>query len=265
MSRIHPSAIVDPGAKLGDEVEVGAFSIIDRQVSIGDRTWIGPHVVIRDFTTIGTDNRIFQFCSIGEAPQHQGYQGEPTGLQIGDRNTIREYCTLNRGTALDATTLGATTLGNDNFIMAYAHIAHDCSLGDHIIFANGASLAGHVSIGDHAILGGFSLVHQFCKIGAHCITGIGTGCFQDVPPYLIAAGHTAAPRGINVKGLQRRNYDKDTIALLKKAYRLLYRSALDFQSAIAAIEKLNHGRADESAELSIFCDFLRRSERGIIR
>ena len=262
MSRIHPSASVDPEAKLGAEVEVGAFSIIDKEVSIGDRTWIGSHVVIRNFTTIGKDNRIFQFCSIGEEPQHQDYQGEPTRLQIGDRNTIREYCTLNRGTAGG---LGATTLGNDNFIMAYAHIAHDCRLGDHIIFANGASLAGHVDIGDHAILGGFSLVHQYCKIGAHCITGIGSGCFGDVPPYLIAAGHTAVPHGINVKGLQRRNYDQHTIALLKKAYRLLYRSGLDFQSAIAAIEKLNHERADECTELSIFCDFLRRSERGIIR
>ncbi len=258
MPRIHPSAIVDAGAELGDGVVVDPFSIIEKGVVIGDHTQIGPHTVIRNHTTIGAHCRIFQFCSIGEAPQHQDYRGEPTRLQIGDRNTIREYCTLNRGTA-DG--LGVTTLGDDNFIMAYAHIAHDCTLGRHIIFANGASLAGHVEVGDYAIMGGFSLVHQYCKVGAHCITGIGAVCFQDVPPYIIAAGHTAAPFGINVKGLRRRDYQEPTIALLKKAYRLLYRSNLDFQSAIAAIENIGHG----SSEVAVLCDFLRRSERGIIR
>ncbi len=258
MTRIHPSAIVDAGAELGDGVVVEPFAIIEKEVVIGDHTWIGPHAVIRSHTTIGAHGRIFQFCSIGEEPQHQDYRGEPTRLQIGDRNTIREYCTLNRGTAAG---LGVTTLGDDNFIMAYAHIAHDCTLGDRVIFANGASLAGHVEVGDYAILGGFSLVHQYCNVGAHCITGIGAGCFQDVPPYLIAAGHTAVPFGINVKGLRRRDYDEATIALLKKAYRLLYRSNLDFQSAIKAIENL--GR--DNPAISVFCDFLRRSERGVIR
>ena len=258
MPRIHPSAIVDAGAELGDGVVVEAFSIIEKEVVIGDHTRVGPHTVIRSHTAIGAHCRIFQFSSIGEAPQHQDYRGEPTRLQIGERNTIREYCTLNRGTAGG---LGVTTLGDDNFIMASAHIAHDCTLGNHVIFANGASLAGHVEVGDYAILGGFSLVHQFCNVGTHCITGIGTVCFQDVPPYLVAAGHSAAPFGVNTKGLRRRDFDKDTIALLKKAYRLLYRSSLDFQSAIKAIEGLDGG----NPELSVFCDFLRRSKRGVIR
>ena len=258
MPRIHPSAIVDAGAELGEGVVVDPFSVIEKGAIIGDHTWVGSHAVIRNHTVIGAHCRIFQFSSIGEAPQHQDYRGEPTRLQIGDRNTIREYCTLNRGTAAG---LGVTTLGDDNFIMAYAHIAHDCTLGNHVIFANGASLAGHVEIGDYAIMGGFSLVHQFCNIGTHCITGIGAVCFQDVPPYIIAAGHSATPYGINVKGLRRRNYDEATIALLKKSYRLLYRSNLDFNSAIAAIEEL--GR--DTPEVAAFCDFLRHSKRGIIR
>ena len=258
MACIHPSAIVDARAELGDGVVVEAFAVIEKGVTIGDHTRIGAHAVIRGPTAIGAHCQIFQFSSIGEAPQHQDYRGEPTRLQIGDRNTIREYCTLNRGTVAG---LGVTTLGDDNFLMAYAHIAHDCTLGNHIIFANGASLAGHVEVGDYAILGGFSLVHQFCNVGAHCITGIGAVCFKDVPPYIIAAGHSASPYGINVKGLRRRNYAEPTIALLRKSYRLLYRSNLDFNSAIAAIEKLDPG----SPEAALLCGFLRRSARGIIR
>ena len=258
MARIHQSALVDPGAELGDGVVVGPFSIIEKDVVIGDHTRIGPHVIIRSHTDIGAHSQIFQFSSIGEEPQHQGYRGEPTRLQIGQRNIIREYCTLNRGTAGG---LGVTRLGDDNLIMAYVHIAHDCTLGNHVVFANGASLAGHVEVGDYAILGGFSLVHQFCNVGAHCITGIGAVCLQDVPPYIIAAGNSATPFGINVKGLQRRNYAKGTINLLKKAYRLLYRSDLDFQTAIAEIERLD----GNNPEVSVFCDFLRRSVRGIIR
>ena len=258
MARIHQSALVDPGAELGDGVVVGPFSIIEKDVVIGDHTRIGPHVIIRSHTDIGAHSQIFQFSSIGEEPQHQGYRGEPTRLQIGQRNIIREYCTLNRGTAGG---LGVTRLGDDNLIMAYVHIAHDCTLGNHVVFANGASLAGHVEVGDYAILGGFSLVHQFCNIGAHCITGIGAVCLQDVPPYIVAAGNSAKPFGINVKGLQRRNYAEGTINLLKKAYRLLYRSNLDFQTAIAEIERLD----GNNPEVSVFCDFLRRSVRGIIR
>lgn len=258
MAEIHPTAIVDPGAELGDSVQVGPYSIIENHVVVGDGTWIGPHVVIRSHTAIGRDNRLYQFSSIGEAPQHLGYAGEPTRLVIGDRNVVREYCTLSRGTAGH---LGETRIGNDCFIMAYAHIAHDCTLGDHVTFANGASLAGHVEVGDHAILGGFTLVHQFCKVGAHCITGIGAVCLQDVPPFIMAAGNTAQPYGINAKGLHRRNYSEETIALLKQAYKLLYRNGLDLRTAIEEIERLT---PDDPA-LSIFCEFLRRSERGVIR
>jgi len=259
MVRIHPTAIVDPGAQLGDGVEVGAFSIIEKEVTIGDRVRIGPHVMIRNHSEIGADTRIFQFCSIGDEPQHLKYDGEPTRLLIGRRNTIREYCTLHRGTAAGQ---GVTRVGDDNFIMAYAHIAHDCTLGDHIIFANGASLAGHVEVGDHAVLGGFTLVHQHCRIGAHCITGIGTVCRQDVPPYIIAAGNPAKPSGINVKGLgRRRGFSKPTISMLKDAYRLLYRKNLDLQSAIDAIGNLD----SNNKQISVLCDFLRHeTERGII-
>ena len=258
MTDIHPSAIVDPGAELGSGVKIGPFSIVEKNVVIGDYTWVGPHVVIRNHTTIGKNNRIFQFSSIGEQPQHQGYNGEPTRLIIGDRNVIREYCTLNRGTAGH---LEETRIGNDNFIMAYVHIAHDCTLGNNIIFANGASLAGHVDVGDYAIMGGFSLVHQFCKVGAHCITGIGAICFQDVPPFIVAAGNSAKPYGINTKGLHRREFSDETIGLLKRAYRLLYRNNLDLKTAITEIGTLAPG--DSAVET--FGDFLRRSERGVIR
>jgi len=280
MPRIHPTALIAPGAELGEGVTVGAFSVIEEGVVIGDNARIGEHVIVRGGSTIGAHTRIFQFCSIGDEPQHQDYAGEPTRLIIGAHNTIREYCTLNRGTAAG---LGVTRIGAHNLIMAYAHIAHDCTLGDNIIFANGASLAGHVEVGDHAILGGFTLVHQHCNIGAHCITGIGAVCLQDVPPYIIAAGNTAAPFGINVKGLRRRQFSEAAIARLRRAYRLLYRSNLDFQSAIEAIDGIGDaeagavtgvadagpgaasGEAAGGAEITVLCDFLRRSTRGIIR
>ena len=258
MSEIHPTAIIDPSAVIGEDVSIGPFTIVEGNVSIGNGTWVGPHVVIRNHTHIGADNKIFQFCSIGEAPQHQSYAGEPTKLVIGDNNTIREYCTINRGTAGG---LGKTEIGNHNFIMAYTHIAHDCTLGDHIIFANGASLAGHVDIGDHAILGGFTLVHQFCKIGKHCITGIGCICLQDVPPYIVAAGNPAGPFGINNKGLRRRDFSEESIRLLNAAYKLVYRKGLDLQSAVAELDALNGGNSD----VSTFAEFLRHSDRGIIR
>jgi UDP-N-acetylglucosamine acyltransferase len=258
MSGIHKTAIVDPAAQLADDVTVGAYTIIEANVTIGAGTWIGPHVVIRNHTAIGEGSRVFQFCSIGEQPQHQGYAGEPTRLEIGDRNTIREYCTISRGTVGG---LGLTRIGNDNFIMAYTHIAHDCVLGDHIIFANGASLAGHVYIGDHAILGGFTLVHQFCKIGQHCITGIGCICLQDVPPYIIAAGNPARPFGINSKGLRRREFSEDSIRLLNNAYRAVFRRGLDVKTALSELDKLNGNNPDVAS----FAEFLRQSERGIIR
>lgn len=258
MAIIHPGAIVDSAAELGANVEVGSFSIIEKDVVIGDGTWIGPHVVIRNHTTIGGDNKIFQFSSVGEQPQYLDYADEPTRLVIGDRNIIREYCTLNRGTAGH---LGETRIGDDNFIMAYVHIAHDCTLGNNIIFANGASLAGHVDIGDYAIMGGFSLVHQFCKVGAHCITGIGAICLQDVPPFIMVAGNSAKPYGINTKGLHRRGFSEDTIGLLKCAYRLLYRNNLDLKTALAEIDDLAPG----NAAVNTFSEFLRQSERGVIR
>ena len=258
MAQIHETAIVDPSAEIADDVVVGPFSIIEGNVSIGPGTWIGPHVVIRNHTHIGSENRIFQFASVGEEPQYQGYKQEPTELLIGDRNTIREYCTLSRGTVGHG---GVTRIGNDNFLMAYVHIAHDCVLGNHTIFANGSSLAGHVEVGDYAIMGGFSLVHQFCKVGAHCITGIGAICFQDAPPFIVAAGNSAQPYGINVKGLRRRGFSEDTISLLKAAYRLLYRSDLTLKAAISEIQEIGK----DSAQTALLCDFLRRSDRGIIR
>ena len=258
MGDIHQTAIIDPSAELGQDVTVGPYSIIEKNVTIDDGTWIGPHVVIRNHTEIGKKNKIFQFCSVGEDPQHQGYQGEPTRLVIGDRNVIREYCTINRGTASG---LGVTKLGDDNLIMAYTHIAHDCILGSHIIFANGASLAGHVDIGDYAILGGFTLVHQYCKIGPHCITGIGCICLQDVPPYIVAAGNPAGPFGINNKGLRRRDFSEASIKLLNSAYRIVYRRNMDLQSALNELDKLN----GDNADVETFAEFMRQSKRGIIR
>lgn len=258
MADIHPTAIVDPSATIADDVSVGPYSIIDGDVSIGPGTRVGSHVVIRNHTEIGADNRIFQFSSLGEDPQHQEYAGEPTRLKIGDRNTIREYCTINRGTVKG---LGVTKIGNDNFIMAYAHIAHDCVLGDNIIFANGASLAGHVDIEDHAILGGFTLVHQFCRIGRHCITGIGCVCLQDVPPYIMAAGNPAGPYGINTKGLRRRKFPEKSIKLLVASYKIVYRNSLDLKSALAELDEINDG----DPHVRAFSRFLRNSTRGTIR
>jgi UDP-N-acetylglucosamine acyltransferase len=253
---IHPQAIIDPGAKLGKEVDVGPYSVIGRDVEIHDYTWIGPHVVVNGPTTIGKNNKIYQFCSIGDAPQHLGYRGAPTRLRIGDRNVIREYCTINRGTVEGH---GITRIGNDNFFMAYVHIAHDCMVGDHTIFANCASLAGHVSIGDYAFLGGFSGVHQFCRVGAHCMMGIATITFKDIPPYILAAGNTATPHGINVRGLKRRQFSATAIEALREAYKIIYRSRLPLAKALAKLE------GSEQQEVTQLVAFIRASERGIIR
>ena len=253
---IHPQAIIDPDAKLGKEVRVGPYSVIGRDVEISDHTWIGPHVVINGPTTIGRNNKIYQFCSIGDAPQHLGYHGAPTRLRIGDRNVIREYCTINRGTVEGH---GITQIGSDNFFMAYVHIAHDCTVGDHTIFANCASLAGHVTIGDYAFLGGFSGVHQFCRVGAHCMTGIATITFKDIPPYVLAAGNTAAPHGINVRGLKRRQFAASAIDALREAYKIIYRSGLPLAKALNKLE------AVKQPEVTHLVSFIRASERGIIR
>jgi UDP-N-acetylglucosamine acyltransferase len=258
---IHPTALIDAGAQLGENVSIGAYSVIGAGVEIGDGSWVGPQVVINGPTRIGRDNRIFQFSSLGEMPQDKKYGGEPTRLEIGDRNTIREFCTFNRGTAQDA---GVTRVGNDNWIMAYVHLAHDCQVGDHTIFANNAQLAGHVHIGDWAILGGFTVVHQFVRIGAHCITAMGTILLQDVPPFVTAAGNPAAPHGINSEGLKRRGYAPETIAGLRRAYKALYRSGLKLEDAIAAIAA-EASLQGELAPLTVLSDFLAAPGRGIIR
>lgn len=255
---ISPHAIIEEGAVIGKDVSIGHFSIIGKNVKIGDGTWIGPHVTLSGHTTIGKNNRIFQYASVGEVPQSTAYRDEPTELHIGDNNIIRESCTLHTGTVEGG---GITRIGNNNFLMAYVHIAHDCILGNNIIFANGSSLAGHVVVGDHVIFGGFTLIHQFCKIGAHVMTGIGAVSFKDIPPFLKVAGNTARPYGINVKGLQRRGFSEQDIAVLKQAYRTLYRSDLSFQDAISIITRL----ATNEPNVGTFVDFLVKSERGVVR
>jgi UDP-N-acetylglucosamine acyltransferase len=255
---IHPTAIIDPKAELASDVEVGPYTVIGADVRIGSGTRIGAHVVIQGPTTIGANNQIFQFCSLGEAPQDKKYKGEPTTLEIGDDNTIREFCTFNRGTVQDA---GATRLGNDNWVMAYVHIAHDCQIGNHTIFANNTSLAGHVDVHDYAILGGFTLVHQFCKIGAHVITAVGSVVFKDIPPYVTAAGYDAKPHGINAEGLKRRGFTPDAMLRLKRAYKTLYKSSLTLQEAKLQLAE----QRKECPEIGLLQDFLELSTRGIIR
>ena len=256
--RIHPTALVHPGTRLGKGVSVGAYSIIGEHVEIGDSTWIGPHVVINGHTRIGRENRVFQFCSIGEIPQDKKYAGEPTRLDIGDRNTIRECCTLNCGTVQD---VGVTRLGNDNWIMAYVHVAHDCQIGDNTIIANSTQLGGHVHIGDWAILGGCTAVHQFVRIGAHSMTAAGTVLLLDLPPYVMASGNTAEPHGVNSEGLKRRGFSVDAVAAIRRAYKTLYKSGLKLDEARQAIA------AEVAAvpELKIASDFLHVQGRGIIR
>ena len=255
---IHPTAIIHSGARLGAGVSVGAYSIIDEHVEIGDNTRIGPHVVITGNTKIGCDNRIFQFCSLGEIPQDKKYAGEPTRLEIGDRNTIREYCTFNLGTVQDA---GVTRMGDDNWIMAYVHVAHDCQVGNRTTFANNAQLAGHVHVDDWALLGGYTGVHQFCRVGAHTMTAVGTVVLQDVPPYVMAAGNTATPFGINAEGLKRRGFSPDALMALKRAYRTLYKSGLMLEEARSKLEE----EVKTHPEIQPILEFLAVSKRGIIR
>ena len=256
---ISDRAVIDPGAYLAEEVEIGPFCVIEKDVSIGRGTRIGSHVVVRSGTQIGRDNRIYSFASIGEDPQFAGYAGEPTRLEIGNANVIREYVTLNRGSASDRGT-GVTHIGNNNFLMAYSHIAHDSTLGDHIIFANGASLAGHVEVGDYAILGGFTLIHQFCRIGSHSLTGIGTVCLQDVAPYLIVAGSPAKTYGINVRGLRRRDFSDEVIAELREVYKHKFRGR-----NVASNTGSSTGGQTSSPEAEQLLDFLSQSQRGVIR
>ena len=248
--------MIDPGAELDYDIEVGPYAIIGERVRIGSGSCIGPHVVIRGPTSIGAGNRIFQFASVGEDPQDKKYGGEETFLTIGDDNVIREYATLHRGTRQDA---GKTSIGSGNLFMAYTHVAHDCRIGNHVIMANAASLAGHVEVQDWAILGGFTIVHQFCRIGAHCFCAMGSVVTKDVPPYVIVGGHPAEPRGINAEGLRRRDVDAETIQQLKSAYRMLYMSNRKLEDAVTAMRALGCARADEIA------DFVADRSRSIVR
>ena len=256
---IHPTAIIADGAQIADDVEIGAYSIIGANVSIGSGTWVGPHVVIEGHTTIGKNNRIFQFCSLGAIPQDKKYAGEPTRLEIGDGNTIREFCTFNIGTAQD---VGVTRLGNNNWIMAYVHLGHDCQIGDNTIFANNATLGGHVHVGDWVILGGFTSVHQFCHIGDHAMTAFSSAVAQDVPPYVMAHGNRAVPAGINAEGLKRRGFSPEQIRTVRNAYKSLYRKGLGFDEARAEIEA---EAATGKQELDAFVRFFAAANRGIIR
>lgn len=255
---IHPTAIIAPGAQIDASVEIGPYAVIGEHVSIGAGTRVGPHTVIEGHTTIGRQNQIFQFASLGAAPQDKKYAGEPTRLEIGDNNTIREFCTFNVGTVQDG---GLTRLGNDNWVMAYVHIAHDCIVGDHCILANNATLAGHISIGDHVFLGGLTAVHQFCTIGAHAMTAGGSIVVQDIPPYVTAAGNHAHPAGINSEGLRRRGFDAEQISRIKRAYKQIYRQGLSLEDAKATITEA----AADAPELALFVDFFARAKRGIIR
>lgn len=255
---IHATAIVSPDAELAPDVSVGPYSIIGPRVRIGAGTVIGPHVVIRGPTTLGAGNRIFQFASIGDDPQDKKFGGEETRLEIGDRNTIREYCSINRGTAQDA---GVTRVGNDNWLMAYTHIAHDCQVGNGVIMSNNATLAGHVHVEDQVILSGFCAVHQFCRIGAHAFVGGLSGVTRDVLPFMMVAGHPPEPRGINQEGLKRRGFGPEQLRNLKEAYRILYRSGLRLVEAREQLAAL----AVNQPEVRAIVEFLDRSERSIVR
>lgn len=256
---IHPTALVDPKAEIGGNVEIGPYSVIEKGVSIGEGTKIGPHVVIREGTQIGRGCQIFQFSSIGEAPQATAYRGEPTLLQIGDHNIVREFVTLHRGTVKGG---GKTVLGNQNFIMAYSHIAHDCQVGNHVVMANGATLAGHILIEDHAIIGGLSAIHQFCRVGTHAIISGLTGISQDVPPYMMAAGDRAKLYGLNAVGLKRHQFSEQEIKALKKAYRIIFRSGLSLEKAMKAVTEDDIFQLPRVQHL---LQFIQHSKRGICR
>lgn len=256
---IHATAIIHPGAKIGNQVEIGPYSIIGADVEIGNGTRIGPHVVIRGPTVIGNNNRIFQFSSLGDDPQDKKYAGEDEStLYIGNDNTIREFCTINRGTGGGG---GVTRIGHANWIMAYVHIAHDCQVGNNNVFANNTTLAGHVSVESNVILGGFTGIHQFCRIGRYSFSAIASVVVKDVPPYLMVAGNTAKPNGLNREGLKRAGMATNCIDDLRKAYRILYRDGLLLKDAVAKLEDL----AKESTEVGVFTTFIKASTRGIVR
>jgi UDP-N-acetylglucosamine acyltransferase len=262
MAQVHPSAFVDPAAELHESVSVGAFTLIGPQVRIGAGTTIGPHCVLEGHTTIGRDNRIWQFCSLGAAPQDKKYAGEATSLEIGDGNTIREFCTFNRGTVQDG---GVTRIGSDNWVMAYVHVAHDCQVGSHTIMANATQLGGHVHVGDWAFIGGLSGVHQFVRIGAHAMTGFSTRLAQDLPPYILSAGNPAAAQGFNQEGLRRRGFSAARIDAVKQMFKLLYRRGLTLDQARAQIADLAGAQPEASDDVAMMIDFLASASRGIVR
>ena len=258
LSLIHPTAIINSHAELADDVTVDAFSVIGADVKIESGTVIGPHVVIKGPTSIGKDNRIYQFTSIGEDPQDKKYASEITRLEIGDRNTIREFTSMHRGTLQDQ---GVTKIGNDNLFMAYTHVAHDCVIGNHVIMANGASLAGHVQLNDHAILGGFTLVHQFTQIGQFSFAAMGSAITQDIPPFIMVGGKPTKPHGINSVGMERNGISTEDIRLIRNAYKIIYKMNLRLEDAIVQMEEL----AGDSAQLLDMISFLRNVRRGILR
>jgi UDP-N-acetylglucosamine acyltransferase len=262
MAHVHPTAIVDPHAELADDVVVGPYAVIGPKVKVGAGTSIGAHAVIDGRTTIGARNRVFAHAALGGEPQDKKYRAEDTELVIGDGNTIREFCTFNTGTAQGG---GITRVGNDNWIMAYAHIAHDVILGDHCILANNASLAGHAIVGDWVILGGMTGVHQFVRIGSHAMTGGASLLLQDLPPFVICQGNPAAPHGLNSEGLKRRGFAPEAVALLKRAYKALYREGLTAADAVAAIGRMADENPAHGAHLNLMSAFVQDSTRGIIR
>jgi UDP-N-acetylglucosamine acyltransferase len=255
---IDPRAVIELGAQLAPDVEIGPYTVIGSGVVLGARCWVGPHAVIIGNTTIGADNKIFQFASIGGAPQDKKYSGAPTRLSIGDRNVFREFCTINRGASADQ---GLTRIGDDNLFMAYTHVAHDCTLGNNIVMVNYSGIAGHVDIGDWVILSGYTGVHQFCRIGAHAFTGANCGVTRDVPPYVMTIGQPAVPHSINSEGLRRRGFSAEQIRNLRQAYRILYRSDLPLASAVQQLTEL----AGTQPELQPLIDFISLSERSLIR
>ncbi|HWL61791.1 MAG TPA: acyl-ACP--UDP-N-acetylglucosamine O-acyltransferase [Steroidobacteraceae bacterium] len=255
---IDPRAAVSPAAQIAQGVEIGPFAVIGPDVVIGAGCRIGPHAVVQGPTVIGEGNQIFQFASIGDAPQDMKYGGEPTRLVIGARNVFREYVTVNRGTVTGA---GETRIGNDNLILAYSHVAHDCVLGDHIIMSNAVNLAGHVEVGDWAIFSGYAGAHQFCRIGAHAFIANNTAVLQDIPPYVLAAGQPAEPRAVNIEGLKRRGFTEEQVRAIRNAFRVLYRSDLKLEEATAQLQKM----AAEHQVLDIFASFLAASRRGLAR
>jgi UDP-N-acetylglucosamine acyltransferase len=262
LPRIHPTALVDPLARIADDVEIGPFSVIGPAVSIGAGTVVGPHVVIGGHTSIGRNNRFHPFSSIGGVPQDKKYGGEDTALEIGDGNTVRECCTFNLGTVQGG---GVTRIGSDNWVMAYVHIAHDCSVGDHTILANNATLAGHVTIGDWVILGGMSAVHQFCAVGVHAMAAGGAIVLRDLPPYVICNGNPAEPRGVNTEGLRRRGFEGEVINLLRRAYKTLYRDGATVAEAIDELGKLARENPSAADAIGVLKDFVQNSQRGIVR